>query len=351
MGQPLPAAYVSDGRAASRTSGGVPLHVDGARLFNAAVALGTPGPRAARRPPTRPPSASPRASPARSGRSSWARATSSGARGGRARWSAAACARWASSPRPASSRCATDRPGMIERLAEDHVNARRLADGLAGMPGRRRAWTRRACAPTSSSSGVARPGCAFRAAHALAAEGVLMIAYPGGSRFAPSRTTASTRRTLTDRDRREPLRTCGGGRGSSPSHAVAVARRRRRHDRRDQRDAASRVARPADRGRPASRRAGRGRASTHARCAPARPRHVPGHPRPRRAAGRLSAAPPSLDDASSWSAHSWPTSRRSIRRRCRAVPRSSASWPCSRPARALRRRGAPRLGAPRVGER
>ena len=88
------------GRRRSAHERGVPLHVDGARLFNAAVALGTSAARAARRAPTRRPSACRRASPARSGPSSWAAATSSGARGGRASCSAAACARSACSRRP-----------------------------------------------------------------------------------------------------------------------------------------------------------------------------------------------------------------------------------------------------------
>ena len=88
------------GRGRIAHEGGVPLHVDGARIFNASVALGTPVERAARRRPTRPPSACRRASPVQSARSSSARRSSSGARAGHARWSAAACARWASSPRP-----------------------------------------------------------------------------------------------------------------------------------------------------------------------------------------------------------------------------------------------------------
>ena len=41
MAQPLPADYVTRSRQVAH-DGGVPLHVDGARMFNAAVALGTP---------------------------------------------------------------------------------------------------------------------------------------------------------------------------------------------------------------------------------------------------------------------------------------------------------------------
>ena len=68
-----------------------------------------------------------------------------------ASWSAAVCARSASWPRRAWSPCATVPTGMIERLAEDHANARRLADGLANHA-RRRGPGSRACARTSSSS-------------------------------------------------------------------------------------------------------------------------------------------------------------------------------------------------------
>ena len=108
MGQPLTAAYTSAVAAVAHEHG-VPLHVDGARLFNAVGGPGHPGARAARRTPTRPPSASPRAWPARSAPSWSAARTSSGARGEPASWSAAACARWACWQRPGSSRCATGR--------------------------------------------------------------------------------------------------------------------------------------------------------------------------------------------------------------------------------------------------
>ena len=107
-------------------------------------------------------------SPARSARSSSGRATSSGARAAPASWSVAACARSASSPRPASSPCRDGPDGMIDRLAEDHANARRLAEGLAGIDGvvsaggtpsrRPDRSTRRASGRTSSSSASSATG-------------------------------------------------------------------------------------------------------------------------------------------------------------------------------------------------
>jgi threonine aldolase len=73
--------------------------------------------------------------------------------------------------------------GMIERLAEDHVNARRLAEGLAEMPGIRdldptRVRTNFVLFRVGPETGGTAPRAAFL--DALAAEGVLMIDYPGG---------------------------------------------------------------------------------------------------------------------------------------------------------------------------
>ena len=149
---------------------GVPLHIDGARFWNAVVAL--------RRAPARDLAdpadtvtfcLSQGRSPARSARSSSGRARSSGARDARARWSVAGCARSASSPRPASSPCSDGPDGMIDRLAEDHANARRLAEALAEIDGIvSRRWDRPARRPARSTrarphelrpvQGRARPG-------------------------------------------------------------------------------------------------------------------------------------------------------------------------------------------------
>ncbi|MBA2556981.1 MAG: hypothetical protein H0V12_06495, partial [Chloroflexi bacterium] len=80
--------------------------------------------------------------------------------------------------------------GMIERLAEDHANARTLAEGLVEMPGiidldlsRVRTnfvFFRVAAAPGGALDG--RPAQATRAAFldALLGEGVAMVAYPHG---------------------------------------------------------------------------------------------------------------------------------------------------------------------------
>ncbi len=72
---------------------------------------------------------------ARSAPSSSATGRSSPAHAGPARSWAAACARSASWRRPGSSPSRTVPDGTIARLAEDHANARRLAEGLAEFPG------------------------------------------------------------------------------------------------------------------------------------------------------------------------------------------------------------------------
>ena len=131
--QPLSAAYTdADGR--HRARHGVPLHVDGARLFNAVVALGTPV-RELLAEWTAPRSACPRAWPARSARSSWA-PTDFIWRARRARKMVGGGMRQVGVLAAAGLIALRDGPtGMIERLAEDHANARRLADGLAELPG------------------------------------------------------------------------------------------------------------------------------------------------------------------------------------------------------------------------
>lgn len=133
MGQPLPADYVAAvGKVAHDK--GVPLHVDGARLFNAVVALGT------------------------SGRELLAGADSANFclskglacpvgsvvvgsknfiwQARRARKLLGGGMRQAGVLAAPGLIALRDGPaGMIERLAEDHANARRLADGIASMPG------------------------------------------------------------------------------------------------------------------------------------------------------------------------------------------------------------------------
>ena len=79
--------------------------------------------------------------------------------------------------------------GMIERLAEDHANARRLAEALAEMSGIVSAGRRR---PARARAASIRPGSrtnfvVFRVERdraafidALARRGVLVVAYPHG---------------------------------------------------------------------------------------------------------------------------------------------------------------------------
>ncbi len=184
MGQPLTIAYTAK-IAAIAHARGVPLHVDGARFFNAAVALGV----------------TPRelASPA----DTLTFCLSKGlgcpvgsvvvgpaafiARAHRARKLVGGGMRQAGILAAAGLVALQDGDaGMIERLTEDHANARRLAAGLAALDGVR------------SPGGIAQPGdgpldpgrvatnfVVFRVARdraaflaALRARGVAMVEYP-----------------------------------------------------------------------------------------------------------------------------------------------------------------------------
>lgn len=133
MGQPLSAAYTEAvGRTASEM--GVPMHVDGARLWNAVVALETP------------------AATLLSAADSATFCLSKGlacpvgsvvvgsagfiARARRARKLVGGGMRQVGVLAAPGLVALSDGPdGMIERLVEDHANARRLADGLAELPG------------------------------------------------------------------------------------------------------------------------------------------------------------------------------------------------------------------------
>jgi threonine aldolase len=133
MGQPLPAAYVGEAAAIAHEVG-VPLHVDGARLFNAAVALATP------------------ASELLAAADSATFCLSKGlscpvgsvvvgsaafiARARRARKMVGGGMRQVGVLAAPGLIALRDGPaGMIERLADDHANARVLAEGLAAVPG------------------------------------------------------------------------------------------------------------------------------------------------------------------------------------------------------------------------
>lgn len=180
MAQPLPAEYIT---AVGRLAGerGVPVHVDGARIFNASVALGTP------------------VSELIAGATSMSFCLSKGLacpvgsivvgarefiwRARRARKLLGGGMRQAGVLAAAGLIALRDGPlGMIERLAEDHANARRLADGIADMPGvvaldPARVRTNFVFFELSQAD-LRRPFL-----DELERDGVAMIPYPGGSRI------------------------------------------------------------------------------------------------------------------------------------------------------------------------
>ena len=136
MGQPLPPAYVASVADVAREIG-VPLFIDGARLFNASVALGVPARDLV------PPGAS----------ATFCLSKSLGCpvgsvvvgdaafieRARRARKMVGGGMRQAGVFAAAGVVALQDGDdGMIDRLADDHANARYLADALASMPGVRR---------------------------------------------------------------------------------------------------------------------------------------------------------------------------------------------------------------------
>jgi threonine aldolase len=133
MGQPLSAEHTAAVAAIAREVG-VPLHVDGARLFNAAVALGTTAERLL--------------ADADSGTFCLSKGLACPigsvvvgsrefvARARRARKLVGGGMRQVGVLAAAGLVALRDGPrGMIDRLADDHANARRLADGLAGQEG------------------------------------------------------------------------------------------------------------------------------------------------------------------------------------------------------------------------
>ena len=189
MARPLTLEYT---QAVARIahSHGVPLHVDGARFFNATVALGL-APHALAAPADSVTFclskglACPVGSVVVGGRDFVARAR-------RGRKLVGGGMRQVGILAAAGLVALSDGPdGMIERLAEDHANGRRLAEGLAGMDG------------IESAGGLAQPEpgrldpnrvatnfVVFRLSRdldraafleALRGRGVLMVAYPHGT--------------------------------------------------------------------------------------------------------------------------------------------------------------------------
>ncbi|MEA2621284.1 MAG: hypothetical protein QOH61_194 [Chloroflexota bacterium] len=181
MAQPLPAGYVS-AVAALAHERGVPLHVDGARIFNAAVALGTTvGALLADADSASFCLSKGLACPVGSvvvGRHDfiWRARRARKLLGGGMRQAGVLAA-------PGLIALRDGPAGMIERLAEDHANARRLAEGLAALPGisgldPERARTNFVLFRVEGREG--RPQLDLRQAFLdeLARDGVLMVAYP-----------------------------------------------------------------------------------------------------------------------------------------------------------------------------
>ncbi|HWH36757.1 MAG TPA: GntG family PLP-dependent aldolase [Candidatus Limnocylindrales bacterium] len=180
MGQPLPSSYVED-IAEVAHAGGVPLHVDGARIFNAAVALGEPvGALLA--------AADSATFCLSKGLSCPVGSVVVGTRdfiwrARRARKLLGGGMRQAGVLAAPGLIALRDGPaGMVERLAEDHANALRLAQGLAQIPGVT------ALDPARVRTNfvffeLSRPELRLRFLEALAGHGVGMIDYPGGDRI------------------------------------------------------------------------------------------------------------------------------------------------------------------------
>jgi threonine aldolase len=186
MGQPLTPAYEAQVAAIAHERG-VPLHLDGARFFNAVVALGV--------------SARELAAPADSVTFCLSKGLSAPVgsvvvgdrdfiwRARRARKLVGGGMRQAGILAAAGLVALRDGDaGMIDRLAEDHANARRLAEGLAELPGIESPGDIAQPAPGRLDPSRARTNfvvfrvAADRAAFldALRARGVLMVEYPHG---------------------------------------------------------------------------------------------------------------------------------------------------------------------------
>ena len=186
MGQPLGAAYTRAVAAVAHEHG-VPLHIDGARFFNAAVALGlTPRDLADVADSVTfclsKGLACPIGSVVVGSRDYiWRARRARKLVGGGMRQVGVLAA-------PGLIALRDGPAGMIERLAEDHLNARRLAEGLAGLdgivsPGGLAQPTTGPLDPARARTNfvlfkVERDRAAFLAA--LRARGVLMVEYPHG---------------------------------------------------------------------------------------------------------------------------------------------------------------------------
>jgi threonine aldolase len=174
MGQPLSAEYTATIGQVARERG-VPLHVDGARLFNAAVALHTPARVLVESADSvtfclSKGLACPVGSVVVGSRDFiWRARRARKLLGGGLRQVGVLAA-------PGLIALRDGQAGMIERLAEDHERARQLAEGLAAIPG----------VDGLEPSRVRTDFVIFRVDRrssfldGLAREGVLMVPYPGG---------------------------------------------------------------------------------------------------------------------------------------------------------------------------
>lgn len=206
MGQPLSADYIGEVAQLAHANG-LPVHIDGARIFNAAVALAT--------------SAKELLAPVDSacfclskglacpvgsvivGKREFIRQARRARKmlGGGMRQAGVIAAPGLIALRDGPS-------GMIERLAEDHANARRLADGVANLPGVT------GLDPTRVRTNfvffeLTQPDARKPFLDALRARGARMIPYPGGARVRAvthygitaddiDRTISGVRRALAD---------------------------------------------------------------------------------------------------------------------------------------------------------
>jgi threonine aldolase len=227
MGRPLSLEYTA-AVAAIAHDHNVPLHVDGARLFNATAALGLQprdlaGPAESVTICLSKGLACPIGSVVVGSRDFVARAR-------RGRKLVGGGMRQVGVIAAAGLVALADGPeGTIERLAEDHVNARRLAEGLAQLPG------------VESAGGLAQPepgpldparvltnfvvfrvtgGLPARAAFldALRARGILMVEYPHGT------IRAVTHYGVTESDIDRVLAACAAALRETPMPASTMER-------------------------------------------------------------------------------------------------------------------------------
>jgi len=180
MAQPLPSEYVEAvGKIAH--DGGVPLHMDGARIWNASVALDTPVRKLL--------------APADSATFCLSKGLACPVgsvvvgsqdfiwKARRARKLLGGGMRQAGVLAAAGLVALSDgSAGMIERLADDHVNARRLADGIADLPGVVKLDPERVRTNFVFFE-LSKPELRMKFLDELKGEGVLMIDYPGGERI------------------------------------------------------------------------------------------------------------------------------------------------------------------------